>query len=215
MNTPWCDLCRYWHPVGSPHLVNPSASAELTTKLPAGADAPPLNTKGRMTTEIAEPPFPLDDTVKRCIAWMESPEGWFYFIETNHPSFPRYAIGERRTDGAVRAMFKCGLEDTARKQWDQLVATGELATDDPRLEPIPRVRPPFALYATIKKSSKYYHQGLSDPTNGKSKPRAFEITSINSMPDCDGYDYRLNNNQYRREDLQLWVKLPDGKLKRI
>ncbi len=179
----------------------------------APAEAPGRSTKGPMIDTITtSPPFQLDQTVKRCIAWMESPTGWYYLIETTHETFPRFAVGERSQDGALRVIFKCGLEDNARRFWDQLAETG---IESPELEPIPRVLPPFAIYATIKKSSKYYHQGLSDPTNGKSKPRAFEITSINAIPDSDGYDYRLNNNQYRREDLQLWVKLPDGKLKRI
>ncbi len=83
----------------------------------------------------------------------------------------------------------------------------------PELVPIERARPPFSLWAMIKKSSKYYHQGLTDPTNGKSKPRVFQITSI-IIEQCDGYDFRMNGNQYRREDLVLYIKAGE-KLKKI
>jgi hypothetical protein len=166
-------------------------------------------------TNTPAPPFALDDTVKRCIGWKESPAGWYYFIETTHETFPRFAIGERRDDGSVRPIFKCGLEGTARKYWEELVETGMEPELESNLEPIPRARPPYKLFATIKRSSKYYHQGLSDPTDSKSKPVAFEVFAINAIPDCDGYDYRFNSNQYRREDIDLWIQLPGGKLKRL
>jgi len=83
----------------------------------------------------------------------------------------------------------------------------------PVLEPIPKAFPPFKLMATIKKSSKYYHQGLSDPYNRKSKPRAFVVTAI-LLSDADGYDFKFNSNAYRREDVTLWIEVA-GKLKKI
>ena len=84
----------------------------------------------------------------------------------------------------------------------------------PELEEIPVVRAPFELWATIKKSSKYYHQGLADPTNRKSKPVPFKIQMV-LMTDIDSYDFKGGpGGAYRREDLQLLIKR-DGKFKRI
>jgi hypothetical protein len=76
------------------------------------------------------------------------------------------------------------------------------------LEEIPKARAPFELWATIKKSSKYYRQGL----NEKGKPVAFPIRAVLLT---DGYDFKGGiGGAYRREDLQLWIAC-GSKLKRI
>ena len=72
------------------------------------------------------------------------------------------------------------------------------------------VRGPFELWATIKKSSKYYRQGLDE----LGKPVAFKIRAI-QLQDADSYDFKGGpGGQYCREDLQLFVNL-NGKLKKI
>lgn len=64
------------------------------------------------------------------------------------------------------------------------------------------------LYATIKKTSEYAHQG-HNPENGQAI--LFPVESIQD----DHYAFRLNCNQYRREDLTFWVKTPRGRLVRL
>jgi hypothetical protein len=60
------------------------------------------------------------------------------------------------------------------------------------------------LFATIKKSSEYYHQGL-DQNN---KPLIFKIESI-----CPGFlCFRLNFNNYSSNDLAFYVKDTKGNL---
>ena len=61
------------------------------------------------------------------------------------------------------------------------------------------------LYATIKKSSKYAHQGREEYTG---KLILFPVHEIQDS----AYAFRLNSNQYRREDLNFYVKAPSGKL---
>jgi len=78
---------------------------------------------------------------------------------------------------------------------------------------IPKARPPFEIWATIKKSSKYYNQGV-DPNDPKRRPVAFKISAIMAT-EFDGYDFKGGlGGAYRREDLQLWVKV-EGRLKKI
>ena len=80
--------------------------------------------------------------------------------------------------------------------------------------PIPMGRSPFELWATIKKTSKYYAQGLAETTSGKVVPRPFKIHTI-LMADADGYDFKGGpGGQYRREDLQLWINA-EGGMKKI
>ena len=61
------------------------------------------------------------------------------------------------------------------------------------------------LYATIKKSSKYAHQGRSEADG---KLILFPVQEIQN----GSYAFRMNGNQYRREDLNFYVKSPRGEL---
>lgn len=61
------------------------------------------------------------------------------------------------------------------------------------------------LFATIKKSSKYFYQGLDEETG---KPMLFEIEEIRN----DLHAFVLNSNNYRSEDLNFYVKMPCGQL---
>ncbi len=54
------------------------------------------------------------------------------------------------------------------------------------------------LFAKIKRTSKYYYQGLDQ--NGK--PRAFKIDAIQ----YGSHSFRMNSNNYRSQDLTFWVK---------
>ena len=76
----------------------------------------------------------------------------------------------------------------------------------------PKTKSPFkipeerevALFARIKKSSEYYHQGL-DPDG---KPTIFKIDGIRH-----GFlSFRLNCNNYSCHDLSFFVKDAKGKL---
>ncbi len=61
------------------------------------------------------------------------------------------------------------------------------------------------LFATIKRTSKYYYQGLDK----NKKPRAFKIEAIQQ---CDTHNIRMNNNNYRSQDLTFLVKGVEGDL---
>ena len=63
------------------------------------------------------------------------------------------------------------------------------------------------LYARIKRTSEYYHQGLDEDN----KPLLFLVERISN----DGYAFRLNCNNYRREDLVFFVKTPAGSFIRL
>ncbi len=63
------------------------------------------------------------------------------------------------------------------------------------------------LYASIKKSSKYYHQGLD--TNGK--PIIFLVKSIQ----YGSYSFRFNHNNYRSLDLFFYVKDVEGQFLKL
>lgn len=76
------------------------------------------------------------------------------------------------------------------------------------LVPAPTTRGPFALFATIKKSSKYYYQGL----NADNKPGAFEITRID---DSGYYRFHGNHNRYRADDLTFWIETSKGKFTKL
>lgn len=60
------------------------------------------------------------------------------------------------------------------------------------------------LFARIKKTSKYYHQGLDD--TGKAVVHKIEQMRNGSHP------FRLNGNNYRGEDLTFYVKSLPGKM---
>jgi len=66
------------------------------------------------------------------------------------------------------------------------------------------------LYATIRKTSKYAHQGTE---TGTGKPILFPVRE--TQDDCCGYLFLLNSNQYRQKDLHFWVKTPGGKLVKL
>ena len=61
------------------------------------------------------------------------------------------------------------------------------------------------LFAKIKRTSKYYYQGLDEHKT----PRAFRIDAIQ---ECDTHHIRMNNNNYRCRDLSFWVKSVEGDL---
>jgi hypothetical protein len=72
----------------------------------------------------------------------------------------------------------------------------------------PRQNAPFELWATIKRSSKYYSQGL----NEKGEPSPFPIRAVLAI---EGYAFKGGpGGAYRREDLQLWIAC-GSKLKKI
>jgi hypothetical protein len=81
----------------------------------------------------------------------------------------------------------------------------------PKLEEIQKASAPFELWATIKKSSKYYRsQGLDE----KGKLLPFQIHAV-LFTRGDSYDFKGGlGGAYRREDLQLWIAC-GSKLKKI
>lgn len=84
----------------------------------------------------------------------------------------------------------------------------QTSTDQDRryLKPKAPYTPPaeceVQLFARIKKSSEYYHQGL-DQNN---KPLIFKIDSIRPGFLC----FRLNSNNYSSHDLTFYVKDTKG-----
>jgi len=58
------------------------------------------------------------------------------------------------------------------------------------------------LYARIKRTSEYYHQGLDEDN----KPLLFPVEQVQN----DYYAFRLNCNNYRQDDLVFFVKTPAG-----
>ena len=79
---------------------------------------------------------------------------------------------------------------------------GSTAQDHRYLKPKTPYSPPeecaVELYARIKKSSEYYHQGLDENNN----PCIFKIDSIRPGFFC----FRLNSNNYSSHDLAFYVK---------
>ena len=56
----------------------------------------------------------------------------------------------------------------------------------------------ICLYARIKRTSKYYYQGL----DSQNKPVIFKVEEI-----CNGsHPFRLNSNNYKVSDLAFFVK---------
>ena len=106
-------------------------------------------------------------------------------------------------DGAPKGRMKINESEYA--------AEGFSAIGVEDVVPVTTASTPFELWATIKKSSKYYRtQGID--SNGKVIP--FPIFRV-TMTDADSYDFKGGaGGAYRREDLVLWVKCGD-KLKRI
>lgn len=99
-------------------------------------------------------------------------------------------------------------EVTDAKDIDELIPPVPIR--EPESVPIPKARAPFELWATIKKASKYYRQGLDE----RGKPRPFKINAV-IMVAGDSYDFKGGpGGAYRREDLQLWIKA-EGGLKKI
>jgi hypothetical protein len=82
-----------------------------------------------------------------------------------------------------------------------------------QLEEMPQVRN-FDVWVRLKKSSKYYSQGLTDPTNSKSKPRFFRLdrfepqSRIGTALSRDGYFLKFNGNSYRIEDVEVFLVDP-------
>jgi len=60
------------------------------------------------------------------------------------------------------------------------------------------------LFAEIRRSSKYYYQGLDSAR----QPRIFRIEAIRH----GSHPFRLNNNNYRSRDLSFFVKDVHGHL---
>jgi hypothetical protein len=60
------------------------------------------------------------------------------------------------------------------------------------------------LFAEIRRSSKYYYQGLDSAR----QPRIFRIEAIRH----GSHPFRLNNNNYRSQDLAFFVKDLHGQL---
>lgn len=54
------------------------------------------------------------------------------------------------------------------------------------------------LYARIKRSSKYYNQGLDT----RNKPKIFKVEEVR----CGSHPFRLNANNYGVSDLIFYVK---------
>src|SRR5947207_3093080 len=84
----------------------------------------------------------------------------------------------------------------------------------PELEAIPQVRS-FEVWVRLKKSSKYYHQGLIDPTNRKSTPRFFKLSyftplRLGSKLSRDAFILHFNGNTYRIEDCEFFLRDPSN-----
>ena len=60
------------------------------------------------------------------------------------------------------------------------------------------------LFAKIRRSSKYYHQGL----DSAKQPRIFRVEAIRHGT----HPFRMNNNNYRGRDLAFFVKDLHGRL---
>ena len=88
----------------------------------------------------------------------------------------------------------------------------------PQLETIPDSAR-IEVWARIKKSSKYYQQGLTDDCEGPPKAAFFRLTSFCPVPRQremlwrGSYVLRFNDNNYRLEDCELF--LVDGKDRQI
>ena len=86
----------------------------------------------------------------------------------------------------------------------------EAMTAEPELEDIPECRK-IEVWARIRKSSKYYHQGLVDPTNSKSEVRFFKLAWFNPLfcglaLSKDQFCLHFNGNQYRLEDCEIFLR---------
>ncbi len=88
-------------------------------------------------------------------------------------------------------------EKTAIKQG------GRFKIPAPDLVPVPENRK-VELFAKIKRTSKYYYQGLGQD----GKPIAFKIDAIQ----YGSHAIRMNSNNYRCQDLTFWVKDVEGNL---
>ena len=64
------------------------------------------------------------------------------------------------------------------------------------------------LYATIKRTSQYAYQGRSE-VDGKTI--LFPVQEIQSGE----YAFRMGGNQYRKADLNFYVKAPRGELVKL
>jgi len=70
------------------------------------------------------------------------------------------------------------------------------------------------LFARIRSDSKYYRQGLLDPTNPKSPPACWRVDAL--FPDADlVYPVRMAGNRYRLEDVDFYMSCTDGKIRRL
>lgn len=70
----------------------------------------------------------------------------------------------------------------------------------------------YEVWVRLKKSSKYYHQGLQDPSDDKSKAMFFKLDAFEPqrgmalMSDC--HLLKFHSNSYRREDCEFFLVDP-------
>lgn len=70
----------------------------------------------------------------------------------------------------------------------------------------------FQLFARLKKSSRYYGQGLGQDN----KPMTFAVEAMWSQGSTqESHPIRFNNNRYPREDVELLVLGGDNKLHKL
>jgi hypothetical protein len=89
---------------------------------------------------------------------------------------------------------------------------------EPEWEPIPQIRA-FEVWVRLKKSSKYYRQGLQDQTDSKPKPRFFKLDHFIPQPSFKlekvdtsytggAYQLHFNRNSYRVADCEFFLVDP-------
>jgi hypothetical protein len=70
----------------------------------------------------------------------------------------------------------------------------------------------FEVWVRLKKSSKYYHQGLQDSTDPKSKPVFFKLDGFEPQRAMglmsDQHLLKFNSNSYQREDCEFYLVDP-------
>lgn len=70
----------------------------------------------------------------------------------------------------------------------------------------------FQVWVRLKKSSKYYHQGLEDCTDSKSKPMFFKLDGFVPQQGMalmsDQHSLKFHSNSYRREDCEFFLVDP-------
>lgn len=70
----------------------------------------------------------------------------------------------------------------------------------------------FEVWVRLKKTSKYYHQGLVDPHADKPKARFFKLDAFVPVAGMglsrDAYSLKFNSNSYRLEDCEVFLVNP-------